>query len=137
MNLLNDMQDNHFQWSVEMSSSRKVNSITEEKNNDLMTKEDELIRIIIGKEENQINAVTNAKVEDVDFLASNFFNPAWKNQNYGSTFQKPYPNPLVATPDWQDLFKDSSVQHHISPCSDHCPIAVSVAQEQKENKREA
>ena len=30
--LLDDMQNNHAQWHVERSSSRKVNSINEEKN---------------------------------------------------------------------------------------------------------
>ena len=40
--LLDDMQNNHAQWHVERSSSRKVNSINEEKNEELAVKVDEL-----------------------------------------------------------------------------------------------
>jgi hypothetical protein len=36
-----------------------VNSITEEKNEDLTTKVDELLNIIKGKKDNQVNAITN------------------------------------------------------------------------------
>jgi hypothetical protein len=88
--LRNDMQDNHSQWHVERSSTKKVNSVTEGVNEDLTAKVDELIGIIKGKEEVQV-AITNAKVEEIDFIARNF-NPAWKIQNYGSNYQKPYPN---------------------------------------------
>ncbi|MBI0385001.1 hypothetical protein JBE27_54265, partial [Streptomyces albiflaviniger] len=91
--LLNDMQDNHAQWRVERYSSRKVNSITEEKNEELTAKVDELIGMIKGKKETHINAITNANVEEVDFIACTTYNPTWKSQNYGSNFQKPYPNP--------------------------------------------
>ena len=44
--LLNDMQDNHSQWHVERSSSKKVNSITEVNNEVLTAKVDELICMI-------------------------------------------------------------------------------------------
>jgi hypothetical protein len=37
--------------------------------------------------------ITNANIEDVDFIARNPYMPAWKNQNYGSNFQKNYSNP--------------------------------------------
>jgi hypothetical protein len=47
--------------------------------------------IIKGKEEIQDNATSNAKVEELDFIASNI-NPIWKSQNYDSNYQKPYPN---------------------------------------------
>jgi hypothetical protein len=73
--LRNDMQDNHSQWHVERSSTKKVNSVTEGVNEDLTAKVDELIGIIKGKEEIQVNAITNAKVEEIDFMARNF-NPA-------------------------------------------------------------
>jgi hypothetical protein len=89
--LLNHMQDNHFQWHVERSSTRKVNSISEENNEDLTAKVDELINIDKGNEA-QVNAITNAKVEEVDFLVHKFLNPTWRSQNYGSNFRKPYLN---------------------------------------------
>ena len=66
--ILNDMQDNHSQWRVEQSTSRKVNSVTEEKNEVLTTKVDELICMIKG---NEGKAITDAKVEEVDFIARN------------------------------------------------------------------
>jgi hypothetical protein len=68
-----------------------VNSITKDRIEDLTTKIDELIVIIKGKEEIEINAMTHAKVDEVYFLARNF-NPAWKSQNYGSSYQNTYPN---------------------------------------------
>ena len=54
--LLNDMQDNHSQWHVERSTSIKVNSVTEEKNEVLTAKVDELICMIKGK------AISDAKL---------------------------------------------------------------------------
>ncbi len=65
-NLLNDIQDNHSQWHVERSTSRKVHSVTEEKNEVLTAKVDELICMIKG---NEGKAISDAKVEDVDFIA--------------------------------------------------------------------
>ena len=93
--LIDDMQDNHAQWHVERSTTRKVNSITEERNEELTAKVDELIGIIKGKDKAQVNAISEAKVEEVDFISRNSHNPAWKSQNYGSNFQKPY-NPAGA-----------------------------------------
>ena len=61
-----------------------------ERNEDLTAKLDELICIIKGKDKTQVNAISKAKVEEVDFIARNSYNPAWKSQNYGSNFQKPY-----------------------------------------------
>ena len=55
--LLDDMQNNHAQWHVERSSSRKVNSINEEKNEELTVKVDELLNILKGKE-TQVNAIS-------------------------------------------------------------------------------
>ena len=93
--LLNDMQNNHAQWHVERSSSRKVNSINEEKNEELTVKVDELLNILKGKEA-QVNAISQTNIEEVDFIARNPYNPAWKSQSYGSNFQKPYSNPAGA-----------------------------------------
>jgi hypothetical protein len=83
--LLNGMQDNHSQQHVKISSTKKVNSVTQESNEDLTTQVDELISITKGKEEIQVNAITNATIEEADFMARNF--------NHGSNYQKRYSNP--------------------------------------------
>jgi hypothetical protein len=44
--LLDDMQDNHAQWHVESSYSRKVNSINVGRNQESTIKVDELITLI-------------------------------------------------------------------------------------------
>jgi ABC-type enterochelin transport system ATPase subunit len=49
----------------------KEKSINEESNGELTTKIDELISIIKGKEQSQVNAT----VEDVVFIARNPYNP--------------------------------------------------------------
>jgi hypothetical protein len=74
--LLDDMQDNHAQWHVKRSSSRKVNSINEESNEGLMEKVDVLITLIKGNDEAQEHAITDARVEDVDCIARNPYNLA-------------------------------------------------------------
>ena len=87
-NLLNDMQDNHSQWHVERSSSKKVNSITEANNEVLTAKVDELICMIKG---NEGNAISNSQIEEIDFIARNSNYHAWPNINFNG-FQKPYPS---------------------------------------------
>jgi hypothetical protein len=47
--LLDDMQDNHAQWNVEISSSRKVNSINEERNEELTSMVDALLTLLRAK----------------------------------------------------------------------------------------
>jgi hypothetical protein len=46
-----------------------VNYFTKEINEGLAAKVDELIGIIEGNEEIQVNAITNARVEEIDFIA--------------------------------------------------------------------
>ena len=72
------MQDNHSQWHVERSSSKKVNSITEANNEVLTAKVDELICMIKG---NEGNAISNSQIEEIDFIARNSNYPAWPNKN--------------------------------------------------------
>ena len=43
--LLNDMQDNHVQWQIERTNTKKVNDITETNNEELTSKVDELIDV--------------------------------------------------------------------------------------------
>ena len=69
------MQDNHAQWHIERTNTKKVNAITETNNEELTTKVDELITIFKGKNEAQVNALSNAQIEEIDFIARNTFNP--------------------------------------------------------------
>ena len=78
--LLDDMHNNHAQWHVEICSSRKVNSITECNNEELTSKVYAITNVLKGKESTQVNAITNSNVEEVDFIARNPYNPAWKSQ---------------------------------------------------------
>ena len=55
--LLDDMQENHAQWHVERTTTKRVNAI-EENNAELKTKFDELISVMKGKEEVNVNAIT-------------------------------------------------------------------------------
>ena len=48
--LLDDMQENHAQWHVERTTTKRVNAI-EENNAELISKLDELISVMKGKEE--------------------------------------------------------------------------------------
>jgi hypothetical protein len=59
--LLDDMQNNHSQWHVERSS-RKVNSIHETENEELVTKVNELLGIIKGNN-TQVTAITDTTTE--------------------------------------------------------------------------
>lgn len=89
--LLDEMQENHAQWHVERSTTKKVYSIFEDKNEELTAKIDQLIGIIKGKEEVNVNAITEVDT-DVNFIAPSNYNPNWKNQNYASNYPKPlYP----------------------------------------------
>ena len=89
--LLDNMQDNHAQWHVERSNTKKVNSVTPEENVELTAKLDELILAVKGKE-TQVKAISESNIEEVDFIARNDYNPAWK-KNYNQNYQKPYSNP--------------------------------------------
>ena len=63
--LLNDMQDNHGQWHIERTNTKKVNAITETNNEELTAKLDELVAVLKGKNEAQVNVVTNAQIEEI------------------------------------------------------------------------
>ena len=71
-----------------------MNSVTKEKNEVLTTKVDELICTI---KSNEGKAISDAKVEEKDFISHNNSYPAWMNKGYNSNFQKPYPNPAGAS----------------------------------------
>ena len=47
--LLDDMQDNHAQWHIERTNTKKVNAVTESNNEELITKVDELISALKHK----------------------------------------------------------------------------------------
>ena len=71
---MDDMQENHAQWHVERSTTKRVNAI-EEKNTELTAKLDELISVMKGKEEVNVNAITEEETNDVNFIARNSYNP--------------------------------------------------------------
>ena len=78
--LLDNMQNNHAQWHVERANTKKVNSVTPEENVELIAMLDELILAVKGKQ-TQVRAIPDSNIEEVDFIARNDYNPAWK-KNY-------------------------------------------------------
>jgi hypothetical protein len=48
-------------------------------------------------EEAQVHVIIDTRIEKVDFIARNSYNPTWKSQNYGSNFSKQYPNPAESS----------------------------------------
>ena len=61
-----------------------------ESNPELAAKLEELISVIKGKEEVNVNAITNEETSDVNFIARNSYNPNWKNNDYAPRL--PYPS---------------------------------------------
>ena len=76
--LLDDMQNNHAQCHFERRNTKKVNAVTSSKNKELTAKVDELRSTLKHKNEAQVNAITNAQIEEIYFIACNTYNPAWK-----------------------------------------------------------
>ena len=74
---IENMQDHHAQWHVERSNTKKVNSVTPQENEELNAKLDELILAVKGKE-TQVRATPEPTIEEIDFIAHNDYNPAWK-----------------------------------------------------------
>src|SRR4051812_42092190 len=75
--LLDNMKDNHAQWHVEISNTKMVNSVTPQENEELTAKLDELILSVKGKE-TQVRAVPESNIQEIDFIACNDYNLAWK-----------------------------------------------------------
>ena len=86
---LDDMQANHVEWHVERTTTKNVN-IIEENSSKLITKLEELISLMKGKEEVNGNAITDEDTSDVNFIARNSYNANWKNNSYAPKL--PYPN---------------------------------------------
>ena len=87
---LDNMQNNHAQWHVERANTKKVNSVTQMENVELPSKLNELILAVKGKE-TQVRAIPESNIEEVDFIARNDYNSAWK-KNYNQNYQKTYSN---------------------------------------------
>ena len=47
--LLDDMQNNHAQWHIERTNTKKVNAVTESNNEELAAKVDELLSALKHK----------------------------------------------------------------------------------------
>ena len=89
--LIYNMQNNHAQWHVDRSNTKKVNSVSPQENKELNAKLDELILAIKGKE-TRVRATPETNIEEIDFVARNDYNPAWK-KSYNPNFQKYYASP--------------------------------------------
>ena len=87
--LIDDIQENHALWHVERTTAKRMNAI-EENNAELTSKLDEPISVMKGKEEVNLNAITNEEVSDVNFIARNSHNPNRSNNGYAPKL--PYPN---------------------------------------------
>lgn len=48
------------------------------------------------------------------------------NKQYGRRNVRVRLDKVVATPGWSNLFEQESVEHLVSPCSDHCPVLLRV-----------
>jgi endonuclease/exonuclease/phosphatase family metal-dependent hydrolase len=55
----------------------------------------------------------------------------YDNKRRGLANVKVHLDRVVATPSRRDLFADTRVKHLTSPCSDHCPLHVSIMQEER------
>ena len=70
---------------------KRGSSITEGNNEELTSKVDQLLSLVKGKEDTQVDVITT-DVNNVNFIARTPFNTAWKN-NYASNVQKYHTNP--------------------------------------------
>ena len=59
------------------ATTKRVNTI-EQSSPELTAKLDELISVMKGKEEVNINSITTEETSDVNFIARNSYNPNWK-----------------------------------------------------------
>ena len=69
-------------------NTKKVNTITPQENEELNAKLDDLI-LAVKRKETQVRATPEPTIEEIDFIARNDYNPAWK-KNYNPNFQKHY-----------------------------------------------
>jgi hypothetical protein len=49
-----------------------------------------------GKDKIKFSAMTDTKLEEIDFIVRSTYNPVLRSFNYSSNFQKRYPNPACA-----------------------------------------
>jgi hypothetical protein len=66
-----------------------------------------------------------------DLTDLGFAGDTYDNKRRGLANVKVCLDRVVATPSWRDLFADTRVKHLTSPCSDHCPLHVSILQEER------
>ena len=70
--LLDDMQENHAQWHVERSTTKR-SMLSKRRIWSWPAKFDELISMMKGKEEVNVNAITEEETSDVNFIAHNSY----------------------------------------------------------------
>ena len=57
------MQDNHAQWNIERTNTKRVNAVTESNNEELTAKVDELLNVLKGKNEAQVMSYPMPKLK--------------------------------------------------------------------------
>jgi hypothetical protein len=66
------------------------------------------------------------ELKDLGFQGVPF---TYDNKRSGATNVKVRLDRALADDRWRDIFTDASVVHLVTPCSDHCPILIKLAQE--------
>ncbi|KAK1678041.1 hypothetical protein QYE76_038889 [Lolium multiflorum] len=78
------------------------------------------------------DALNDCRLTDLGFAGVPY---TFDNMRNGRANVKVRLDRAVATMDWRDMYADTRVQHLISPCSDHCPILVSLTKEERGARR--
>jgi hypothetical protein len=74
------------------------------------------------------DALNICHLHDLGFSGTPY---TYDNKRKGSANVRVRLDRAVATHSWRDLFCDTTVQHLVSPCSDHQPILINLMQEQR------
>jgi endonuclease/exonuclease/phosphatase family metal-dependent hydrolase len=72
------------------------------------------------------DALADCDLHDLGFTGVPF---TYDNKRSGNANVKVRLDRAVANPAWRDRFVNARVNHHVSPCSDHCPISLNIVQE--------
>jgi endonuclease/exonuclease/phosphatase family metal-dependent hydrolase len=72
------------------------------------------------------DALADCDLHDLGFTGVPF---TYDNKRSGNANVKVRLDRAVANPAWRDRFVNARLNHHVSPCSDHCPISLNIVQE--------
>jgi hypothetical protein len=79
------------------------------------------------------DALEDCGLYDLGFTGVPF---TYDNKRGGNANVKVRLDRAVANMAWRERFENARVNHLISPCSDHCPIAVDIVQENQQRPRQ-